>query len=910
MPSQNWTKTTLGAVSDTDGNVVGTANGLGTITINAATIVLVRGGFTLTIGEGVTVKFADTSSQIRVLNSGGGPGTLNCAGTATEPVVLTSSAGSPAADDWGGVETFQGSGSNVPTITMTHTTIEYARTGVFNVTTTGPHSVTLTDCLFRHVAQSSVQGISTSVPWTLTRCVFIKCTADHPASSSNNLIIISGAGGMEVDHCSIFVEIDHATSDIEIFQVNSGSNMDITDSIFVGTNNHVTRALDIAFVSGTGALTNSNNWYDVEGLGDYVPDASDQNQNPGYFDTDCSGSFGSLDLRPDFDTGVSTADSAGALLGALAPYNSPVPPDNGGGGEEEQTFAYADYTDPTFVPPVCDYDFFQGPYPDDWQEALYDRKQVPPHQLVVCIQIPNRGVDLDFVFAPGVPITLIDQGEDTITVDIGCWVNSMRALQTQRDVEFREYKGSDVDLLFVDWFGRLDPKIVGSLFYNRSWRGLRVEIGSWIHGTERVLKHGRFFLQDVTRRGGVTKLRLRDWFLETLNRPLRANRASDLSKSFTNDPNVDFDLDEVTIDSSAQNIESILVRFLDVGTADSRSFEVIGTESGLMGTGTIDDDFLSDDEGLAISSAAWSLGAAGTSFFVPRDSLEFNLSNDITGKPNDVIFEYLTTYGGLVDGVDVDSADFTAKGSLLPTQTEVHLRFTSSTKLLEACRVAALHGFVTLSANARGHVTLGGFKPTLQQQLNLQQNATVCSSNDLIKLETENLPIHNVIRASYNPLEGDGITHTGEVGADPTKWFRFPTADLGPDFNRSVAFYGETFPFDLELPGFRSGQEGALFAVLQNFWVFFEGVPTARERYKAETKLHNLNRDLEDIVFLDCERPQRSGWAQVIQWKKDPLRRRVGLTLVDVSDIVQPDFACGYAFCDAGHFTDDCWVAF
>jgi hypothetical protein len=184
----------------------------------------------------------------------------------------------------------------------------------------------------------------------------------------------------------------------------------------------------------------------------------------------------------------------------------------------------------------------------------------------------------------------------------------------------------------------------------------------------------------------------------------------------------------------------------------------------------------------------------------------------------------------------------------------------------------------------------------------------ITSSNDLKELQTENIEVLNLIRTSYDPRESDEITHSGLVGGSPNRWLNYPTDDLGPDFNRSAIFYGELYPFDLELPGFRAGQEGAVIAVLQNYWFFFEGTPTAREKFTITTKLHNLNRDLEGIVRVESLRPARSVWGQIIGFAKAPLSHEVELTVVDISDIVQPDFSCGYAFCDSQHYTDDCWV--
>lgn len=911
MANQTWTKTTSGNVLDTLGNIVGSGNGAGTITITSATV-QVSNGNTLRIEQGVTVKMNSATGRFLVTRNATGSGHLVVAGIESEPVTITSGQAVPAAADWHWIELLNTDAASNPTVVADWMILEYASSGVISVSGSQKCDVTLTHCTLRRIQDSYLQtaGIPSGT-WLATSCVFDRCTGD--GVTTNDLIICAGAGTgptMTIDHCSISDRVTLATFDPEVFQAGVRGTLIVRNSIIGGENTSAIRPLNLLVVSAPGgACTHDWNWQHLldQSLGEqWVNAAHDQTRDPHFFDTSCSTAH--QDLRPRFDTGVSTADEFGGLLGALEPYGVPVPPSPE--PEAPCNAAYGRFIDPTCTPLVCDYDFFTGDYPEDWQRELIDRRNVPPHQLVVCIELPNRGIDPNFTFAPGVPIPIIDISSDTVTVDIGCWVQQMRPLRTERDVTFQEYQGSDVDLVVMDWFGRLDPKIQGSLFYNLRWVGLRVDVGSWIQGTAGVLRHGRFFIRDIKRRGENTVMRLGDWFLETLSAPLRANAIPLDSVSFKSEnPNVSFPSQFVQIDTNFATVETVRLIIQDEGGDTSRTYKYIGSVSGDQGTGSFDATFTTSDGAVTITQKVWAATASAQGVFAPGDEVRFTLSNILIGTPVALAYEYLTTFGTLVEGVDIVQSQFFEAEAILPTNASVQLRFDAPVTLLEACRVAARHGVLTFSSNAEGHVVLGGFKPTLALDLVALQNVAICSGMDLGDAETENLPVFNVIRGSYNPVEdSDETTHTGLVSKEGTRLLSYPTPDLGPDFNRSLQFWGVPYPFDLELPGFRAGQEAAVFAVLQTLWVLFEGTPTAREKLTLTTNLANLNRDLEDIVRVDSLHPRREIWAQVIGYGKDPLKQSIELTVVDMSDIVQPDFACGYAFCDVGHRTDDCWV--
>lgn len=919
MADQTWNKTTLGNVLDTLGNIVGAGDGAGTILLSANRV-RITAGFTLLIEAGVTVKmnisFTTSPFGFSVEENASGAGTLLIVGTEQEPVLITSQEASPAPGDYGqAVEIWSNNSARIPAMEADWCIFEYGAGGIVQGQTPNfGKSLILRHCTFRRISQSHISFVGASAPLrpqaTLTRCVLDTCVSDRSSANSSPLVSVGTNCDMVLDHCSVSAQFSNASDTNSISLASGNGTVTFRNCLLVVDNAQNPPRLGLIGENGAGTpiIAGDWNWYINDDTGaileDYIPGANDiAGMDPEFFDTSC---VGNQDLRPNFNTGVSTADEFGSLLGALEPYGVPIPEPEP--GEEDCSDNYAAYTSLACVPFICNYDYFEGAYPEDWRVELYDRKVVSPHSLVVCIQVPNRGIPLDFEFAPGVPIPVVGTDAESTTVDIGCWIQSMRPIRAERDVTFREYQGSDIDLVVLDWFGRLDPKLNPSLFYNLRWVGLRVEIGSWIQGTLQVLRHGRYFLQDITRRGENTVLRLRDWFLETLASPLRANAAGFNLAFKSKNQWVTFGHTYVDVDEDLATIESVRLVMQDEGREDSRVFKYIGSVTGDQGTGSLDSDFATNDGAIGIRVNAWIGSTVPGGVFAPGDEVQFTISNVSTGTPVNVCYGYLTRFGPCVEGIDVELLEFFAAESILPTNANVRLRHDKPVSVLEACRIAAQHGFLTLSTNARGHVVLGGFKPTLALDLVAIEDVAICSSNDLKELETENLPIYNLIRSAYSPMEEDGVTHSGLVGGTPNRWLTYPTDDLGPDFNRSAIFYEQEYPLAVDLPGFRAGQEAAVFAILQSHWIFFEGTPTAREKLKLKTKLHNLNRDLEEIVRVESRRPARESWAQIIGFGKDPLRQEIELTAIDISDIVQPDFACGYAFCDSGHYTDDCWV--
>lgn len=114
----------------------------------------VNSGVTLTIEPGVEVLF-DSGKQLRI------DGQLDAIGTAAEPILFTSSAVTPARNDWSGVSVQNTSGAEAH---FAFATIEYANTAIST-----NKAVTIADSVIRHnsTGLSGSPGIRTEVDRTV-----------------------------------------------------------------------------------------------------------------------------------------------------------------------------------------------------------------------------------------------------------------------------------------------------------------------------------------------------------------------------------------------------------------------------------------------------------------------------------------------------------------------------------------------------------------------------------------------------------------------------------------------------------------------------------------------------------------------------------------------------------------------
>ncbi len=114
----------------------------------------------LNIAAGTTIKFqalsddkfsgANTSRSELIIN-----GTLTAAGSATSPILFTSSSSTPAKADWGGIRVL-----NRGTLNLAFATIEYATNGIDYSLSSGLGEMSVVNCLIRYLSEI---GIKTTV---------------------------------------------------------------------------------------------------------------------------------------------------------------------------------------------------------------------------------------------------------------------------------------------------------------------------------------------------------------------------------------------------------------------------------------------------------------------------------------------------------------------------------------------------------------------------------------------------------------------------------------------------------------------------------------------------------------------------------------------------------------------------
>lgn len=343
MATTNWTVATSGNVTDEAGTVVGSGNGAGIITINNAAIVNYgsAGTNTLNIGPGLTIKMGTISRFRANCSTGSGfKGTINFNGTAAAPILVTSNAGTPAPNDWNGIEFLGAVQTNVvtfPTVYMSYTTVEYTSTCVTSQSGAGHvlNKFRADYCTFRRgrsglILNSGGQGGLPDGAWYLSYCVFSTCPGDYTSGTHYAINCSTGGTPAEIekakvymDHCSFLVNSSANSGHAYCLILGTKSRASITNSILQGTNSgsQDSRAADIHATDTI--FTANNNFLQVDALEDYVLQATDQSVDPNLFnDTVCA----SYDLRPDATVGspvLLNADSGGWYVGALEPYNIP-----------------------------------------------------------------------------------------------------------------------------------------------------------------------------------------------------------------------------------------------------------------------------------------------------------------------------------------------------------------------------------------------------------------------------------------------------------------------------------------------------------------------------------------------------------------------------------------------------------
>jgi len=507
----------------------------------------------------------------------------------------------------------------------------------------------------------------------------------------------------------------------------------------------------------------------------------------------------------------------------------------------------------------CTYEKFYDEYPPDWEYEL-SRKTDAQHVTIVCYDPGGRNIQLTVM------------------------VERTRPIKTSMSITFEEYQTKDIDIVFNDPDGWLDAFNPSSLIYSDEWKDKRVEIGSWMVGTQSVLVHTTMYLRGVLHDGHRTTWRCYDKYQKMLKRHMRANIV--LEEDIENAG--DAKLNQVDVaDSTVCPISSWSLVF-----RNANDFTVYSELMGEDGEGQRTDPagFTSTSGAIYIDASYWDVSDGDpkegdtfrfiSSLVIERtpaiEALEIALTNhyDLTAEDLDIAAWTQAKIGASVWIIDVVQKDpITA---------------------LEFVRKVMRHVVGSLLIGSNGKLKPWRFIPALQGPGAVH---IICSTLDLKKCEVENIENVDVVIAHYDKNIDGELMLTKRLPA-VIDIQGIPALPYFEEQNREI------WEFDLEF------FDDIDFVVID--WLLrylYELRVTPHPRYRVQTMLDHLNLQVGDVVWLESYDPLYDVCCLVYKVAKDLAKRNILVELMEAENWLATcrTFAYGYAFCDV-HFCDDCWM--
>jgi hypothetical protein len=500
--------------------------------------------------------------------------------------------------------------------------------------------------------------------------------------------------------------------------------------------------------------------------------------------------------------------------------------------------------------------------------------------------------------------------------DLSMLFKQMTPLRYERDILLRNYRASDVTMIFKDpneLFLESNPdSFLLDSTGEPKWLGTPVLV-SILFGEEVLTQYRGFVLQVVARRA-IGQLRIGNRFQELFDRQVLANdivritdtdgipqhpRSNPPGGGFVARPPITFNL------SANPPIE-----ILTFEIQNSSEFICVGSVSGFEGSGNIGDAFTTLSGSITIASnATWNTGthvyAANQRFTIELGWASSVLQNPPTADPIRPILDIwrdfiLSPQGGALEASELDSATINALSVMRNNQQARPFVVDKPQKGLETLDALSLHLGAVAIEKINATIGLLNIMPRIVPAGTLD---TLCHGDDLMSAEIDHLQIYNQFVSS---LDYDVATQEFLDGfVTPTR-----LAD-NPSFMR----YGRLLPAPRKLE-FKSYSV----AIADNEpWVALIAEVLYR-RYenpaltaKVRTKLRRMTAELDDTYTLDSIFPTtRIPAMEVFSIDKrvsDDLT--VDLELIDVSSLIQEEGECGFIALDTPPIgIDQCWGVF
>ena len=545
------------------------------------------------------------------------------------------------------------------------------------------------------------------------------------------------------------------------------------------------------------------------------------------------------DFRPTAATYVDTADDSNALLGVLdrgalqgfeIPVSPSVPIEPG-----EQGF------------------LFTGPCPPDY-----------------C---------LDVIFDP---LNTTAYGGVIISDDLA----DMRPLRDSKDYLLREYRAQDVDLVFNDKRGELDPRNANSFLFERDYFKVRVQIRLLdnILGTINTIYMGE--LLTVSDDLGHTTWRLGNPFKRLLDKPLGANATGRIVDTGGNTPPTGNFINGLTLNEGAR-VEEWTFTFLN-----SDQFTAKGSLTGNDGTGSRSAPWTSDSGRITIQPSNWTTSVAWGAPNVTKIQTVWRSTGAISEVIKDLL---ISPEGGNLNSVtEIDNVAFDSLIGL-PINVEITYIQDSEQTALHELSALSRHLSATTFPLPDGRISIITFIPRREDRSTLE---SFCHWDDLIDLTTEEIPIYNEFRFSFAYNQNTRVFDNG---------LSWPRTD---EENSSFQRFGvrQPAPSTVEFRGFAAVQDTIVEQIAQQFYNRWS---LPQELFTVKLKAQRYGLTLANFAFVQSLLPFREQFIELVELRK----RMVPLPEIDVDGITTDRFlqsltGCGFGFYVVEHFADDCWVYF
>ena len=482
---------------------------------------------------------------------------------------------------------------------------------------------------------------------------------------------------------------------------------------------------------------------------------------------------------------------------------------------------------------------------------------------------------------------------DGRALDLSDRILKLRPLRQQKELLLRSYRLADTHVELVDREGLFvegnENNIITLPNGEPDWFNKECLVQIYDGQGSLIIEYRGFLIGKAATRG-KTRLRLANRFQQMFVTDFIAN-SSGVITSTTNDKGLTGDPPSAGSYLAAIRPHADAACGIEEWTftfTNALDFACSGSITGADGTGNINETFRSDSGKVTAYVSNW------TGAFVAEDKCSIRTVYRYAAATTMAAFVETIT-GALAGRVDPSMLDesidlFTGSTIDRPISTR-GLVIDSAIKVLEAMEMLSRHMLGIAIEKADGKIGIYAYLPTIVTDLDI-----LCKHSDLMAGALDNQKVYNRFTYSWDYDEVDGSYNEGLV---------WPTTQAG---NPSADQFGLIDAPKIELRGFDATQRNWVRLVAQQN---YERWRIPRPIFEASLKADRLAMEINELFRVDSEAPTTTLFVEpaTIIRNITPEPKIEG-TFVDASFYVQFEGQCGWAFHDAGHWHDGCWLHF